>query len=201
MIDFSIPEFKCVPNTLPPEGGGVSLSCKVDTNLSHLRIRFWIADDSETRFAFRTGSGMKKEIFVPSRMGKIPAPSSNRNISPAGEVRIVAIGDTTTHHQPLKVHVEVTGFFAEEDTDPALDPQGEVFTITINTLHAGAVAADGALTMALKLVNKDVGVSQRRLAEILSSGVGKGINVSEFMVSKVIQGGSSADLLKTLRGK
>lgn len=202
MINLSIPDFKCVPNTLPPDGGPVSLSCKVDSNLKFLRVKFWIADDEQ--FAFKTASGTKREVFVPSATGKISKPSSSHNISPAGKTTIVATGDTSTHHQPLKVHVLVQGFFRQNQSDPA-KTQGRVVTVTIDTLRQqaqdGRLAEDGALTMALRLVNKDVRVSKKRIAEILTSGVGKGIKVSEFMVGKVLDGGSSADLLKTLRGK
>ncbi len=176
---YSIRDFKCTPNILTPGGGAVAFTFAARSigNPTHLRARYWI-DDAEPFVFSPAESANPREVFLPSKDGEIAAPTSRRTIGPKRTVIAPAGAANQAHPQPLKVNLEVTGL---KDGEPSETRELDLL-ITIDTL-----------AMALGLVHTGLGVSKKRIAEILG--------VSEDTVRKVMGGGSSAMLIDKLRDK
>lgn len=202
---LAIKDLRCNPNIISPEGEAVTLSFKaLSGEPTHLRARYWFAD--EARFLFRSGSSTSKETFVPSRTQRFDAPTTWKTVGEKS-VSIVPEGGAGVHNEPLKLNLEVFGF----DGSTQLGTQDLDIFLTIDTLRESTLGGEAsALSMALRIVNQDVGVSHARIAEILSWGVaGKPASadpggrqpVSADLVGKVARGGSSSALLEALRGK
>lgn len=190
---LAIKDLRCNPNIIAPGGEDVNLSFKaLSGEPDKLRARYWFGDDA--KFVFQSGGNRTSEIFVPSRTGKFDAPFTWKTVGERS-TRIVPKGAAGDHNEPLKLNLEVFGF----DGNTELGTQDLDIFLTIDTLRQSTLGGEAsALSMALRIVNADVGVSQKRIAEILSNGCGQ--PVSEGLVGDVIRGGSSDALMERLRG-